>query len=326
MQKISFILLSVLMLFICTGAVAQQRMMFGDTTRVGKPYAKDPHVVKFKGRYLMYYSIPPKNWDKKAGWNIGIAESRDLVNWTKVGELTPEADYEQKGLCAPCALVQKGRVHIFYQTYGNARQDAICHAVSKDGIHFERNETNPIFHPEPSAWSCGRAIDAEVVKFKGKYFLYFATRDPEFKIQKVGVAVADGKSKFNREDWKLAVDESILYPELPWEGKCIEGSSIHKRDGKMYMFYAGAYNNAPQQIGVAVSTDGINWSRCSNEPFKPNGKPGEWNSSESGHPHLFTDKDGRTYLFYQGNNDKGKTWFITQEEVVWTKDGMPRLK
>ena len=62
------------------------------------------------------------------------------------------------------------------------------------------------------------------------------------------------------------------------------------------MFYAGAYNNAPQQIGVAVSEDGLNWKRLSEEPFLRNGKPGEWNSSESGHPHLFTDLE-RTDLF-----------------------------
>ena len=40
---------------------------------------------------------------------------------------------------------------------------------------------------------------------------------------------------------------------------------------------------------------------------------------------FFTDLDGRTYLFYQGNNDHGKTWYITQQEVLW-KDGKPYLK
>ena len=48
--------------------------------------------------------------------------------------------------------------------------------------------------------------------------------------------------------------------------------------------------------------------------------PRQWNGSESGHPHLFTDKNGRTYLFYQGNPDNGKTWLITQEEVHWTNN------
>jgi hypothetical protein len=85
------------------------------------------------------------------------------------------------------------------------------------------------------------------------------------------------------------------------------------------MFYAGAYNNYPQQIGLAKSSDGINWDRVTNEPFLKNGAPGEWNYSESGHPHLFKDEDGKTYLFFQGNNDNGKTWYISKIEIRWNK-------
>lgn len=305
---------------------ATPAMMYGDTSRTGVPFSKDPHVVNFNGRYLMYHSIPPRKGDPTSGWNIGIAASEDLVHWTKVGEITPAPglDYEKKGLCAPGALVKDGKVHLFYQTYGNGPKDAICHATSTDGIHFERNASNPIFHPTGD-WTCGRAIDAEVCYFKGQYFLYFATRDKDFKIQMQGVAVAPGDTDFSRDDWKQVGDGSILYPEHPWEGECIEGASITEQNGKLFMFYAGAYNNAPQQVGVAVSKDGIRWKRLSKEPFLRNGKPGEWNSSESGHPHIFTDNDGRTYLFYQGNNDHGRTWFITQQEVIWKK-GKPVLK
>jgi len=50
------------------------------------------------------------------------------------------------------------------------------------------------------------------------------------------------------------------------------------------MFYAGSYNNAPQQIGVATSQDGIKWNRLFKKLFLRNGKPGEWNHCESGHP------------------------------------------
>lgn len=300
--------------------------MYGDTSRTGVPYSKDPHVVNFKGKYLMYYSVPPQKDNENSGWNIGIARSKDLVNWEKVGEIipAPNAEYEKKGLCAPGALVRDGKVHLFYQTYGNGRNDAICHAVSEDGIAFTRNPTNPIFSPT-GEWNCGRAIDAEVCEFNGQYLLYFATRDKDFKIQKLGVATAPASTNFNREDWTLAADSSILYPVYDWEGECIEGASIARKNGKLYMFYAGAYNNAPQQVGVAVSTDGITWQRLSKEPFLKNGAPGEWNSSESGHPHLFTDSDGRTYLFYQGNNDNGRTWYITNTEIFWKADG-PYLK
>ena len=301
------------------------RMMFGDTTRIGVPYAKDPHVIKFKGRYLMYYSIPGKkianSW---VGWGIGVAESKNLFDWKKIGEITPSTDaLEQKGICAPCALVINGNVHLFYQTYGNGAKDAICHAYSPDGINFTRNATNPIFRATGD-WNCGRAIDVEITKFKGKYFLYFATRDPKYQQQIMGVATAPGNSNFNRETWTQISNERILKLEYPWEGNCTEGASIIHRNGKLYMFYAANYNNAPQQIGVAESADGISWKKCFDKPFLANGKKGEWNSSESGHSHIF-DNGKTSYLFYQGNNDGGKTWLLSNVEVVWSKNG-PKLK
>jgi len=325
MKKILAGLINILIFTSLTGQGPDsgRLMMFGDSFRTGSPFSKDPHVIFYGGRYLMYYSIrpyaDPENPVK--GLGIGIAESHNLTDWSRIGEIIPEEDYESKGLCAPCAIVIKDRVHLFYQTYGNGRSDAICHAWSDDGISFKRNNTNPIFRPD-GAWNCGRAIDAEVVKYKGRYLLYYATRDPDYKIQMQGVAVAPEGTNFNREEWiNLSVEGPMLKPELPWEKDCIEGASVIEKNRKLYMFYAGAYNNAPQQIGVAVSKDGIRWKRLSEEPFLPNGKPGEWNSSESGHPHIFSDINGETRLFFQGNNDMGKTWFISSVIVRWTRKG-----
>ena len=307
-------------------AAKMPKMMFGDTSRIGIPFAKDPHVIKFQGRYLMYYSIPA-HLDKSnpiQGWGVGIAESKDLHNWRKVGEVTPASEYEKQGLAAPAALVVNGQVHLFYQTYGNGKKDAICHAVSSDGLQFTRDPSNPIFSPTGD-WNCGRAIDAEVFPFKDKYLLYFATRDVDYKIQMQGVASAPLTGSFDRDQWTQQCTASILKPELPWEGNCIEGASIIQKNGLLYMFYAGAYNNDPQQIGVAKSSDGLKWERLSNKPFLTNGDPGTWNSSESGHPHIFQDENGKTYLFFQGNNNKGKNWYISNVEVKWNDQG-PYLK
>lgn len=79
-------------------------MYFGDTTRNGRPFAKDPSVTRFGGRYLMYYSLPPStNKASPAGWVIGIASSSNLVDWKKVGEITPQQPCERQGCCAPGA-------------------------------------------------------------------------------------------------------------------------------------------------------------------------------------------------------------------------------
>ena len=288
---------------------------WGDTSRLGRPFAKDPSVIRFNGRYLLYYSIPSFGDGRpKDGWAIGIAESKNLRDWTKVGEVVAETDYENKGVAAPFAKVIDGEVHLFYQTYGNGPKDAICHAKSKDGLKFDRNPTNPVFHPT-GAWNSGRAIDAEVFRHDGKWYLLAATRDPGMKVQMLTGAVSSGG--FDRAEWKQLGDGSLLKPELPWEQDCIEAPSVVVRGKQLVMFYAGAYNNAPQQIGVALSRDGIQWNRLSQQPFLPVGKPGSWNSSESGHPGVFVDDDGKTYLFFQGNDDKGKTWKLDFVEVKW---------
>jgi predicted GH43/DUF377 family glycosyl hydrolase len=326
MHKFILLIFGLLPLSMIAQEHARPAMMFGDTTRKGVPFSKDPHVVKFNGKYLMYYTLPAhvdKNNPVK-GLGIGVAQSLDLTHWTKIGEITPATEPEKNGLAAPCALVIGKQVHLFYQTYGNGPKDAICHAVSDNGIDFKRNPTNPIFRPTGD-WNCGRAIDAEVFPFGDRYLLFFATRDSAYKIQMQGVASAPLTTNFNRDQWTLLTNAPILKPEYPWEGQCVEGASIVRRGNTLYMFYAGAYNNDPQQIGVAKSTDGVKWQRLSNKPFLTNGDPGSWNYSESGHPHLFQDEDGKTWLFYQGNNDHGKTWFLSNREVGWNDKG-PYLK
>ena len=297
-------------------------MMYADTSR-GKPFSKDPAVVRFNDQYFMYYSVPPGNGIK--GWRIGIATSKDLLLWEKQGEMKIKQKSEKNGFCAPGAIVLNDQIHLFYQTYGNWENDAICHAWSDNGLEFERNPTNPIFSPT-GKWNVGRAIDADVIEHKGRLLLYYSTRDPDMEIQMQGVASAPINSDFTNEDWKqLNKDGPILKPTLSWEKKCIEAAALCKHAGKLYMFYAGGYNNDPQQIGCAVSSNGVNWERLFNKPFLPNGKPGEWNSSESGHPYAFTDKDGTTYLFYQGNDDNGKTWYLSKVQIGW-KNKMPFVK
>lgn len=67
---------------------AKSEMLYIDTDRKGRPFAKDPSVVKYQGNYWMYYSVPPyedKAGNKSGGLAIGIAQSSDLNNWKKVG-------------------------------------------------------------------------------------------------------------------------------------------------------------------------------------------------------------------------------------------------
>ncbi len=306
-------------------------MLFTDRTGTREAFAKDPAVVKFNGTYYMYYSsYYLDGGEEKLG--IGIASSPNGNDWTTVATLPFEQECEKNGIGAPGAIVLDGKVHMFYQTYENlgktggkhivSVKDAICHAVSNDGINFVKDESNPVFRPS-SDWCAGRAIDADVLVVGDRLYLYFATRDHELKIQKIGVASAPLKSDFSRSNWTQIVPSAVVFPEEEWEGECTEAPAMISESGEIFMFYGGAYNCSPQQIGVAKSLDGVKFEKCFYEPFLPCGKKGEWNSDESGHPFVFRD-DNDVWLYYQGTADKGKTWFLSRKRIAF-ENGLPRI-
>ena len=295
-------------------------MLFEDTRTAGVSFAKDPAVAKMNGRYYLYYT----RYDGRE-YSIGIAVSDDLTHYDYAGTLSSELPGEGNGICAPAAVVIGGTLHLFYQSYGQFPKDYICHASSKDGVHFTRDPSNPVFKPRGD-WNCGRAIDADVVELDGKLLMYWATRDPEMKIQMLGIAEADINSGFSEGAWtQLDPKTPVLKPELDWEQNCIEASAACVYGGKIYMFYAGAYNCSPQQIGCAVSDDGVHFTRLFvDEPFLKNGKTGSWNESESGHPYIFQDGD-RYHLMYQGSDDQGRTWRISRCEIAFDERGIPYI-
>lgn len=74
---------------------------WGDTSRRGRPYAKDPSVIRFGGRYLLYCSLPSGSDDVAEGWSVAVAESDDLVSWRTVAVLPPFGDHDATGAAAP---------------------------------------------------------------------------------------------------------------------------------------------------------------------------------------------------------------------------------
>ena len=287
-------------------------MMYGDSVRTQAPFAKDPTVIRMGERCLMYYSA---RGYENTSWHAAVAESRDLINWKRVGDLdiTDTKGEQIWGVIAPCAKVFDGTVHLFYQRYWKpAGNNNIWHAISSDGIHFTNSCDEPVFIPK-AQWCANRSIDAEVYRVKDKMILMFATRDSAMEIQMLGMAEAPYGSDYGPDKWTLLTTEGpLMKPEYEWEGHCIEAPTVFERDGYYYLFYAGAYNHEHQQIGLAVSSDGYNFERINPEGlFYRSGPEGSWNYGESGHPGIFEDEDGSLWLFYQGKASPDADYFLS---------------
>ena len=73
-----------------------------------KDFAKDPTVVRFRGKCFMYFSIPPQEKDGgKYGWTTGIAQSDDLLDWLRISFLIRNALRTDSALPAHVSLTTK---------------------------------------------------------------------------------------------------------------------------------------------------------------------------------------------------------------------------
>lgn len=299
-------------------------MRYGDPSRHDYLFAKDPTVIRIGKFYYIYYSLDPFDAEKRpagindevANWHCGVARSRDMIKWTRVSDVRLcNTEGEEIGYdAAPCVKCFDGQIYMFYQRCCESTgENAIWLAKSDDGISFTNVYDQPIFVPRAS-WCIPRAIDAEVYRVKDKMILLYATREyPTRKIQQTGMAEAPYGSDYGPDKWtELSTSGPVFKPETAWEKKCIEGNTVIEVDGVYYMFYAGSYNDGTQQIGLATSIDGYNFSRVhyfKDAPglFYPLGPEGSWNAHESGHPGVFKDRNGKVYLFFQGKASGNKT-------------------
>ena len=78
---------------------------------------------------------------------------------------------------------------------------------------------------------------------------------------------------------------------------------------------------SPNKSVLQKAMTALTGKRYQKRLFYQTANPESGNSSESGHPHIFKDSDEKTYLFFQGNNDNGKTWYISKVEIGWTEQG-----
>ena len=302
-------------------------MLYGDPVHVkgGKPFAKDMTVIRHGGRYLMYYSVydfpgdeRPKDW-RRGCWGTAVAASTNLVDWTRLADVRIDGFPGVWAGAAPCVKKFGGTIHLFHQS-PYKEHNVIWHATSDDGLSFRCAKPEPAFVPN-NAWSIARAIDAEVYRVGDRLILLFATRErPGAKIQQIGMAWAPWGASYDAGSWtEITLDAPLLKPERPWEMHCVEAPAVLFRDGIWYLFYAGAYNHEKQQIGVAWSADGVRFTRYSDDPVFPHGAPGSWNAAESGHPGIFEDDDGQTYLFFQGKETLNGNYRLSCVRVKFEK-------
>jgi beta-1,2-mannobiose phosphorylase / 1,2-beta-oligomannan phosphorylase len=127
-------------------------------------WTEDMFVMKHDGKYFMF-----------AEGKNDVAHhltSEDGINWLEQGDLvmlTVKSDTIPGPYGTPSALIENGKWYLFYER----NDEAIWLATSTDHITWTNVQDEPVLTKGPGTYDSGAVASNQVVKYKGKYYMYY---------------------------------------------------------------------------------------------------------------------------------------------------------
>ena len=95
-----------------------------------------------------------------------------------------------------------------------------------------------------------------------------------------------------------------LGPRGAWDHVAVDNPFVYVGDGRFYCFYEAESASGQEQVGLAVSTDLLKWTKSEGNPVLRAGPPGTWDHRAAKLPVVA--KHGGTYvMLYTGKDGRG---------------------
>ena len=217
------------------------------------------------------------------------------------------------GVAQPVVIYDEGLYKMWY--YGLGRVGAepwktyILYKESVDGINWTAFP-NPVLYPGSSnSWDSKSVQPGAILKENGIYKMYYFGYSDEYDNWHVGLATS-----VNGINWTKR-PQPIIYGTYGWEFQLVI-SALVKINDTYFLYYTG--RNLPEyKIGVAISTDGINFIKYSGNPILTNDRPWELNGILDGSVIM---DNGTLKMVYMNSNASGFGLATSSDGLNWTKD------
>lgn len=225
----------------------------------------------------------------------------------------------------------KSDSHIFNNNF------SIGYAWSLDGINWTKYNDNPVMDGRPGMWDQVGLFHPIVIQDGDTLRMWyesFNASTPAGPGHMIGYATSVNGIAWTRRD--APVLERGLAGE--WDDSHIITGAVIKEENTFKMWYSGGtggtFPNVIIRMGLAISTDGINWTKyddstTTNPPFQfsdpvlPLGSPGSWEAIWAWSPSVLTTPAGYEML-YEGINmptGNGAVGYATSKDGInWIKD------
>jgi len=272
-------------------------------------WKSDPFVLKEGDLYRMWYATNAEG----SKTQIGYAESMDGIAWVHHPEpvllLGIDGEWDDEDVETPTVVKHEDLYHLWYSGRGEpegtnpiGRPDAayrIGHAVSNDGINWNKDLENPVVDVGPPniGWDWLAAAEPSVIVNDGLFEMWYTgatikLRSGKFFLQ-IGRATSLDGTTWEKSDTnpvlRLSLKNGITTPSVLYNEPDYE---------LWFTLYDEATGIPGGPIGYATSLDGISW-RISPRIALSKGKFRAWDRRGIFGPTVLL--DGDTYkMWYSG--------------------------
>jgi predicted GH43/DUF377 family glycosyl hydrolase len=241
-----------------------QPVMALDASDKGITDVLNPSVIRFHGEYFNLYS----EYDGHT-WHTALARSADGVKWEKRGRVLSPTGWEGAEMAANGSAIAAGDEILYWYEGGDPVRIAL--ARSKEGVSWAKLG-GPVIELGPlGSFDESAVADPYVIQIAGEFYLFYLGQD-RARRQRLGVARSNDGVR-----WEKLRSNPIL--ELGAAGAFDENGlgepAVWSSGGSYWMLYTGRDRGERRRIGLARSSDGVNWNR--EMGFKPIAGDQPWN-------------------------------------------------
>ena len=246
--------------------------------------------------YRMWYS----GHDAKT-YRVGLALSTDGLQWTRyeknpILDIGPLGSWDSERVADPSVLFDNGVYKMWYHGYGGNISPRIGYAISRDGVHWEKQGEGGVLNPGAAGeWDAFAVGYPSVYKEGSLFYMWYAGLDRNYGTWRIGYAHSE-----DGVNWKKHEGGAVLNvgTEEEWDAESVSYPMVVKRTSGFLMFYAG-YRNQVFRIGAASSEDGVRWTKEARNPLIHTGAGDEFDAGAALAPRVM--KEGGKYrVWYTG--------------------------
>jgi len=262
-------------------------------------------VLFHDGIYKMWY---------EGNNGFGYATSVDEINWIKdtlnnpVLLPGPPGSWDEMEIANASVIFVDDTFHLWYSGVDAFHDNRIGHAVSLDGITWEKDTANPVLDlGDPGSLDDHELIHPFVMYAYNKYWMYYNGHDGT--TQRIVLATS-----IDKVNWDRYYLNPILNPgPEEWDSYQLGPMCVVVYQDTFRLFYTGLKPDTTVRIGYAFSTDGYHYTKYADNPVLDFGDPGRWDDAGVALPYVIMDEEDSLYKMWYGGTDSiiGMTGYAT---------------